>query len=119
MQPDNGRHAVLFDHCIGKRQQVEFAILTAARTVHEANQRGDLPDKRRRLMEAWASFCGDSTPCTPNAAVFLRLHGSDGGELRVHPLPPIGEDDAKGTSVALGETTMFLKLRADSGHMET
>jgi hypothetical protein len=43
------------------REAVEMALaLTVANKVEAAHRRGDLFDKRRKLMEAWASFCETS-----------------------------------------------------------
>jgi hypothetical protein len=44
-------------------------VLTPVDKVEAAYRRGDLFEKRRRLMEAWAGFLGKSVPVVTGAAV--------------------------------------------------
>jgi integrase len=47
---------------------------TISNAVERAYQRGDLFEKRRRLMEAWATFCG--TPAVEGAVIPMRAAAS-------------------------------------------
>jgi integrase len=47
---------------------IEAALAHTQGKLHEAYQRGDLLDKRRRLMAAWADFCGN----VPGVVVTMR-----------------------------------------------
>jgi integrase len=55
------------------RELAEAALAHALRDqVEAAYQRGDLLERRRRLMEAWAGFCARSAPPKASEAVPLR-----------------------------------------------
>lgn len=56
---------------------IEMALAHAIKSkVEKAYRRGDLFEKRRKLMDAWATFCG--RPAIAGATV-TRLHGSRAG----------------------------------------
>jgi integrase len=52
---------------------VEMALAhTVSRKVEAAYRRGDLFEKRRRLMAEWAAFCATTKPATKGAVVSLK-----------------------------------------------
>jgi integrase len=63
------------------REVVEMALAHAVENkVEAAYRRGDLFEKRRQLMEAWARFCEASAP-----GEVVALHGGTHAQGRVHP----------------------------------
>jgi integrase len=58
------------------REVVEMALAHAiGDKVEAAYRRGDLFQKRRQLMEAWARYCLTPSPCKADAVL---LRGRDG-----------------------------------------
>jgi integrase len=59
-----------------QKDVVEMALAhTVSNAVEAAYRRGDLFDKRRRLMDTWATFCATAKPAAQGNVTPLRQAG--------------------------------------------
>ena len=84
------------------REVAEAALAhTLGDKVEAAYRRGDLMEKRRRLMADWAEYCGRATPAGKWSCSMLR--GRDAADrTNTVPHPPICQPGSRGHILARG-----------------